>query len=254
MTEIYAPAYQLAGGSFGVLLVHGFTASPTELRPLGDHLHQAGFSIKGIRLAGHGTDVDDLARSNRRDWYDSVLTGYRELAASCEYIVAIGLSMGGILCCQLASEYPLAGLCLLAPAFEVRSRFLCLAPWLGRLIPPIAKSQVSLDYYDHHQLFSYATMPVSALGELYRLIGHVQPKLPQITTPCKIYMGLRDRTVEPHSGFTIYNAIGSKYKGLTLLPNSNHILTVEPDAPLLLAGVRRFVENLAIMHKKRAQP
>ena len=254
MPDIQAPAYTLPAGPIGVLLVHGFTASPTELRTLGDYLHQAGFSIQGVRTAGHGTNLDDLGKCTRRDWYASVEAGYRELSEHCQHIVAIGLSMGALLCCRLASEHPLSGLGLLAPAFGIRSRFLFLAPWLGRLLRPIAKSQTSQDYYRQHQLFSYPAMPATALGELYRLIGETRPLLPRITTPCKIYMGLRDRTVEPISSFSVYNALGSQHKSLTLLPNSNHILTVEPDANLLFCGIRRFIENRTIGTKKRAQP
>ena len=252
--EIRVPAYTLSGGPFGILLVHGFTASPTELRPLGDHLHQAGFSVSGIRLAGHGTRVEDLARTVRSDWYASVLAGYRELADQCEHIVAIGLSMGGVLCCQLAVEQPLAGLCLLAPSFVVRSRLFFLAPWLRFLIRQWSKSQASMDYYQHHQLFSYPTMPVAALAELYHLNRHVRPILPHIETPCRIFMGLRDNTVVPESAFALYNALGSQRKGLVLLPDSNHILTVEPDAPRLFASVQHFVEGLAALNTKRAQP
>ena len=254
MSDIRVPAYHLAGGSVGVLLVHGFTASPTELRPLGDHLHQAGFSVQGVRLAGHGTHLDDLARTTRRAWYESVLSGYRELAEHCEQIVAIGLSMGGVLCCQLASERPLAGLCLLAPSFQVRSRFLFLTPWLRVLIRKIAKSPATLQYYEQHGLSSYPAMPVAALGELYRLIGEVRPRLPHITTPCRIYMGMRDSTVEPDSGFAIYNQISSEKKGLTLLHNSNHILSAEPDADLLFSSIRRFVEHRVIDGKKGHSP
>ena len=254
MPEIHAPAYRLTAGRIGVLLVHGFTASPTEMRPLADHLYRAGFSIQGLRLAGHGTDLDDLAQSTRSEWYDSVLAGYTELAEQCDKIIAVGLSMGGVLCCKLACERPLAGLCLLAPSFHVRSRFLFLAPWLGRLIRQIAKSPATLAYYEQHKLFSYPAMPGLALGELYRLIGEVRPLLPHITTPCRIFMGLQDSTVEPNSGFSIYHRIGSQFKRLRLLANSNHILTVEPDADVLFSDIRRYIENLAISTKKEAQP
>ena len=87
-------------------MVHGFTASPTELRTLGDYLHQAGFSIQGVRTAGHGTNLDDLGKCTRRDWYASVEAGYRELSEHCQHIVAIGLSMGALLCCKLHQRTP----------------------------------------------------------------------------------------------------------------------------------------------------
>jgi carboxylesterase len=244
VVEIHVPAYQLAGGPTGILLVHGFTASPTELRPLGEYLHQTGFSVLGLRLAGHGTSVEDLSHTTRHDWQQSVLAGYAELAQCCDSIVAIGLSMGGVLCCQLATQCPLAGLCLLAPSFHIRSPLLFLTPWLRGLLQPRKKSKATLAYYDQHQLFSYPSMPIPALAELYRLLSRVRPLLPRIEAPCRIYMGLRDHTVVPASALSIFNALGSERKGLGLLPASGHILSVEPDAPQLFASVLRFVQGL----------
>ena len=247
MPKIHAPAYALSGGSIGVLLAHGFSASPTELRPLGEHLHRAGYSISVLRLAGHGTNIDDMARSNAHDWYDSVVAGYDELIARCDYIVAVGLSMGGVLCCQLALDRPLLGLILLAPSFAVNARLFFLAPYLGLLIRHWSKSPESIAYYRQHDLFSYPSMPGSALAQLYRLIRRVRPLLPRIETPCKIFMGMRDSTVVPHSGFALFRELGSRRKSLALLPNSNHILTVEPDAARLFADTERFVSGLAAL-------
>ena len=67
-------------------------------------------------------------------------------------------------------------------------------------------------------------------------------------------MGMRDRTVEPGSGFAIYDQIGSEKKALTLLHNSNHILSSEPDADLLFSSIRRFVEHRVIDGKKGHSP
>ena len=250
MTKIHAPAYALSGGPIGVLLVHGFTASPTELRPLGEHLHRAGYSISGLRLAGHGTSIDDMSRSNARDWYSSVVAGYDELIARCNRVVAVGLSMGGVLCCQLALDRPLLGLSLLAPSFAVNSRLFFLAPYLGLLIRRWSKSQKSIAYYRQHGLFSYPSMPGPALAQLHRLIRRVRPLLPRIETPCKIFMGMRDTTVVPQSGFALLRELGSRHKSLALLPESNHILTVEPDAARLFAATEHFVSGLAALATK----
>ena len=60
--------YLLQAGSIGVLLIHGFTASPTELRPVGTYLHERGFTVLGARLTGHGTRLNDLRATARSDW------------------------------------------------------------------------------------------------------------------------------------------------------------------------------------------
>ena len=64
------------GGRHGVLLIHGFTGLPAELRLLGEYLNARGFTVLAIRLAGHGTTVEDLSRMEHEEWMDSVRDGY----------------------------------------------------------------------------------------------------------------------------------------------------------------------------------
>jgi alpha-beta hydrolase superfamily lysophospholipase len=40
------------GGQPAALLVHGFPGTPAEMRPLGEALHQAGWTAQGILLPG----------------------------------------------------------------------------------------------------------------------------------------------------------------------------------------------------------
>ncbi|HJQ84468.1 MAG TPA: alpha/beta fold hydrolase, partial [Candidatus Binatia bacterium] len=81
----------------GCLLVHGFTATPDEMRPLGEALAARGFPVRAVRLAGHGTDVADLARTRWTDWFASVLEAAATLRRDVPRIALAGMSMGGLL-------------------------------------------------------------------------------------------------------------------------------------------------------------
>ena len=48
-----AEPFYFPGNSTGCLLIHGFTGTPKEMRPLGDFLADKGYSVLGIRLSGH---------------------------------------------------------------------------------------------------------------------------------------------------------------------------------------------------------
>ncbi len=62
--EVRVGGFALPGTRpLGCLLVHGFTGAPDEMRPLGEALAAAGFPVRAVRLPGHGTSVDDLART-----------------------------------------------------------------------------------------------------------------------------------------------------------------------------------------------
>ena len=49
--------FLLEGGRVGVLLIHGFTGSPPEMRLIGEYLHQRGFTVAAPLLPGHGTVI-----------------------------------------------------------------------------------------------------------------------------------------------------------------------------------------------------
>jgi carboxylesterase len=42
-------------GPFGILLIHGFTATTAEVRPLARRLLSVGYTISGPLLPGHDT-------------------------------------------------------------------------------------------------------------------------------------------------------------------------------------------------------
>ena len=51
------------GGDVGCLVLHGFTATPSEVRWLAEHLAGQGHTVYAPRLAGHGTTPEALART-----------------------------------------------------------------------------------------------------------------------------------------------------------------------------------------------
>jgi esterase/lipase len=72
------------GGRTGCLFIHGFTSMPDEMRLCGEYLSIKGYPVLGIRLAGHATHPDDLARIRWQDWLVSVEEGLAVLRAVCD--------------------------------------------------------------------------------------------------------------------------------------------------------------------------
>ena len=55
-----AEPFYLPGNNIGCLLVHGFTGAPKEMRWMGEFLGNQGYTVLGIRLAGHATTPEDM--------------------------------------------------------------------------------------------------------------------------------------------------------------------------------------------------
>ena len=127
-----------SGNQIGVLMIHGFTATTAEVRLIAKRLHQAGFTVAGPLLPGHGTHPDDLNQARWPMWLEKVKSFYDKLVKNCSQIFVIGESMGALLALELAAQHPeIMGLMLFAPAMKVNRL------WLAPLLAPDAGMEQS---------------------------------------------------------------------------------------------------------------
>lgn len=104
----------------GVLLVHGATGSPRDLRDLAEFLHAGGFSVYCMRLPGHGTkDQNDGEIRWESALYD-VESRYKQLSDCCKNVSIVGYSFGATLAMQIDLKPRPSSLVLLAPALFPR--------------------------------------------------------------------------------------------------------------------------------------
>src|SRR3990172_5600646 len=92
-----------------ILLSHGFTGAPKEMRWMGEYLNKQGFTCLGIRLAGHATRPEDMIRARYTDWMTSIEDGYHLLRGLSEDIFLVGLSMGGALSLLMSTRLDVKG-------------------------------------------------------------------------------------------------------------------------------------------------
>ena len=114
-----AEPYSAAGDARGALVLHGFTGNPQSMRGLATALADAGLTVELPLLPGHGTSVADMVPTRWEDWSAAAEAAYIELAARCDAVVAVGLSMGGTLSVWLAERHPeIAALVVVNPLIE----------------------------------------------------------------------------------------------------------------------------------------
>ncbi|MBC8075201.1 MAG: hypothetical protein H7Y32_03920, partial [Chloroflexales bacterium] len=66
-----ADPFDFAGGPVGLLLIHGLTGTPGEVRPMGEHLAAAGYTVRGVLLPGHGGDPAELFGVGWQRWVEA---------------------------------------------------------------------------------------------------------------------------------------------------------------------------------------
>ncbi len=106
-------------GKVGVLLVHGLTGTPTEMKQFGKVIARQGFTVACPELAGHCATIEALTATKWHDWYLSIEAAFDALKEECEHVFVAGLSMGALIALLLAAKRgnQVAGVILLSTTF-----------------------------------------------------------------------------------------------------------------------------------------
>ena len=132
-----AAPFFLKGGDHAVLLTHGFTGSCGHMRPLGDYLNRNGFTVQGILLPGHGTDLKDMRAFGWRQWLDAETAALKKLQEEYPLVSVAGLSMGGCLSLIAAAHSDVTACITISAPMKTLQKFTFLAPALALFMPEI---------------------------------------------------------------------------------------------------------------------
>lgn len=216
------------------------------MRWMGERLAKFGWTVLGIQLSGHGTTPEEMAKTGWKDWTHDAEIGVRQLRESCDTVIGIGLSMGGLLALHLATLGLVDGLISMnAPMVLVdrRTRYVQLirpfVKFVGKPKPastiPQAKSE----------RFVYDRIPVDALISLNRGIRQVRRKLHTITCPALLMQSTKDLTVNPVSVQIIREEIQQVNPVVLYWENSGHILTLGPEREEVTLKAHEFLQQFA---------
>jgi len=249
------------GGPAGVLLIHGFTATTAEVRPLAQRLHTQGYTLAGPLLPGHKTSPRDLNRVTWRDWVNTAENAYQELRAQCQTVVAGGESTGGLLALYLAAQHPeiAAGLAY-APALRInRSRSDLLKLFLlAPFVPYVPKFKVRTpNPYTDPLWQGYHVNPLKGTVQLLHLQKQVALRLVQIEQPLLIVQGRLDPTVHPGVPDQIAQAVRSPVKEIVWFERSTHCVILDQELDQVAEATLQFLQRIlhpVASHGLKAEP
>ena len=235
----------LPGGPTGVLLIHGWSGSPAEMRGLGGYLAGQGLTVMGVRLPGHGTEPRELFTTRWQDWVAACGQSLAALRRRCDTVFVGGLSMGALLSIYLGATArpPVAGVIAMgAPIY--------LTDWRIRTLPVLKyvmrwHTKGPSDIVDRaalDRLWHYPRLPTQSIHQLSIVAREARRALPQLRAPLLIMQGRHDRTIPPDAGDYIYAHAGSPDKELIFYENSGHCITEDCDRDAVWVRVYGFIQ------------
>ena len=225
VSEPLSMPYFKRKGEHGVLLIHGFCASPYEMLPVAHVLEDNGFTVYAARVAGHGVNMDALIKTSYIDWYNSLAAPFSALKRSCRSVTVIGQSNGGLLACATALYNNIDALCLLAPAFKVRIPGFSLVKYLKHVIKYVPRN-----LHGEERLYNYSAFPVKSMCDMMILQNEVIKSAEKINIPVMLTVSRNDVLISPAKAIDIFSAMASLDKTLHTYDNDvmkiQHILTL----------------------------
>jgi len=240
------------GGPLGILLIHGFTATTAEVRPLARVLNASGYTTAGPLLPGHFTNPQDLNHVRWQQWIEACEEMYQRLCLKCKLVIVGGESAGGLISLFLASQHPeIAALLLYAPALRLN-----INPFDSLLIHLLAPFIASLPKknLDSDELWQgYKVNPLKGVLQLMKLQDKVRSLLPAVTQPVLIVQGELDTTVASDVPDLIFNRVKSTIKEKYWLAKSSHCVILDQEFDQVIGITGQFLDR-ALNSKPTEEP
>lgn len=251
--------------SRAVLLFHGMTGSPYEMKKYGQFLCSQGYDVYCDCLPGHGDKVEEIYTVSYKDWLNHAYKKFEELRAKYKEVYLSGLCLGAVLALAIAEKYPdeVDGIVALSTTLFLDGWRL---PWYKVLIP-LGLSSIVRFYYTYPECEPYGIknektrrivsklleksdvgmvdFPMTCIFELLKLSRVVRKKdsMKKIKTPVLFIHSEEDDLTSPRSAKVVYEGISSEDKNMIILHDSYHMVLYDNEKEFVFNTVSEFFNS-----------
>ena len=257
--------------NIGVLLIHGLTGTPNEMRILAKGLNKAGFTVYAMQIAGHCGTEADLCKTTWQDWYQSVETAAEKLQQEVEHLFVAGLSMGAVLALKLAEERQdiVKGVMTYATTFRYdgwsipfyAKHLFFLLKWFKKWgifqdrafaeEPPYGLKDEKIRKVVSDSMLGgdaasagLARNPYPSLAEMLYLSEEVERNLGKVTAPCLIMHSSHDDIADLETNARVIEQNVSGPATLIPLHDSYHLITIDRERKVVIDASVNFIEEV----------
>jgi carboxylesterase len=259
----------------GVLLLHGLTGMPDEMRPVMRHLTRLGCRVEVPVLPGHGGTHHELLAATWQDWYNCAREAVRDMKKNCDQVFVCGLSMGAIIAALVSLEEDVAGIVMLSstmhydmqgPKFlrplqiQLQLRHICKYKVVGENLywtenPPYGLRDPRLQKQVTKAIEAAASGNSNAFGlfrtywgslyQLWLLVDQYRKHAHRIKCPALVMHSYEDTITSTNNATEAFLHLGSPDKSLILLTGCDHVLTLDLCKDQVAQNIGNFVTRIA---------
>ena len=246
-----------------VLLFHGLTGSPFELKKYGQFLYNNGYDIYADCIPGHGDNFEDIYTVTYQDWLNFAYGRFEFLKSKYEKVFVSGLCMGAVLALAVGEKYKeqVSGVISLSTTLYLDGWRL---PWYKCLIP-VGIATIIRYYYNYpecepHGIKNEKTrsvikkllakggvgmndFPMTGFYELLKLSSFVRKNLKEFNIPILLIHSQEDDLTSVKSAEVVYNNIKSFDKEKIILHDSYHMVLYDNEKEFVFNKALEFITN-----------
>ena len=246
-----------------VLLFHGLTGSPFEMRKYGDFLFKNGYDVFCYSFPGHGERVSEIETVTWSDWCNFAQNKYNELRANYNQFFVSGLCLGAAMAVYLAEHNDdITGVAALSTTLFLDG--FCI-PWTICLLP-FALSTIIRFYYtfpeddcfgikNERTRKSLAKLtakvdigmdnyPLNCVGGLLKLSKNVRKNLKKVNCPILCIHSKYDNLSSTKSAKVVLKGVSSEIKQYVELNDSYHMVLYDNEKEYVMNTVKEFFTKL----------
>ncbi len=248
----------------GVILVHGLTGAPAEMKFVGKQLNSMGYTVYAPVLAGHCVDENHLIATTYEDWLQSLKVAIASFAPKVSEINMAGICVGGGLALYAAYQMPdqVKSVAIYSAALDYdgwsQPKWARLARIFKDVLIHIPK--VRKGGFEEKHPFGFKNdrvrnavlksgiegtlpkFPAVGLYQNYRLNDALKKALPQITTPTLLIHAREDDVSHPRNSEKIQKLHGGRCE-VIYLEQSYHMIHVDQERKKVADLTANFFES-----------
>ncbi|MHA1684721.1 MAG: alpha/beta hydrolase [Promethearchaeota archaeon] len=229
-----------------VICLHGFSATPFEIKPVAIALHHAGYHVSGPALLGHALSPEEvglkiMGKAKFQEWIEPIRAEVTKLRDKFENVFIYGQSMGGAIALALACEGIIDAVATTGPAIRLPIAAHFFSPILGMMNKNIKKGERKPGAPEN---ITYTSRPSKAIRQLILLGKYVRSHLGRISCPVLVCHSKRDDTVPIRVPSIIEKNVSSKRVEVKWFNDSGHTYPLDIQSDDVISTIVDFFKNI----------